>query len=222
MKKLMIVLVALLALRLAGRALKGQMQTAAALWVLAGLASLDLNGGANTAKTRSVENRLNALVPVVFPNTGGTINGAVTTNGNNTVNGNQTVTGNHTVGGQALVGGASGSATLEVAGNGHVTSALEVDGNHTVGGQLSVTGSATVEITPGTHIGGAMQVDGNTTLSGNLNGGPVVVGGQSISGWPISAGANIGTVTGSNVFITSGFVNALNSLANALTSSGLA
>jgi uncharacterized protein (UPF0333 family) len=128
-----------------------------------------------------------------------------------------------TIGGQLQVNTSGSSATLAVGGNTHITAAAQVDGDITGNGTLFVNGASTVEITPGTHIGGALQIDGNTTLSGNLNGGPVVVGGlNTLTGFPFGAGAVIGTLVGaSNVQATTGFINAINSIATALNGSGL-
>jgi len=64
-RKLIMTAVALLAVRMAARALKrgagDYAAITAALWAIAG--QLALAGTANTAKTRAVEDRLNALVP---------------------------------------------------------------------------------------------------------------------------------------------------------------
>lgn len=126
-----------------------------------------------------------------------------------------------TIGGQLQVNTSGSAATLAVGGNAHITAAAQIDGDITGSGTLFVNGASTVEITPGMHVGGALQIDGNTTLVGNLNGGPAVHGGWSLTGFPLSAGAVIGTVSGTNVSITTGFLNAVNSIATALNNSGL-
>jgi len=164
MKRIFMLLVVMLTLWLAGKAAKRQAQVFQVLWMLVAMtASL---GTANTAKTRSIENRLNALVPVVFPNTGGTITG------------NVDVTGNHTVGGSVSAGNqlfvnATGSATAEIGGNAHITSTLQVDSAITSGSSISAgsqllvnaTGSAAMEIGGNGHITGGFQVDGLMQLS---------------------------------------------------------
>lgn len=83
-RKLIMTAVALLAVRMAARALKrgagDYAAITAALWAIAG--QLALAGTANTAKTRAVEDRLNALVPrIPVPQTapGTTASGASAT-----------------------------------------------------------------------------------------------------------------------------------------------
>lgn len=149
------------AARRAGAELSGYAQLTAALWTVLAM-SLQLNSPQNTAKTRAVEERLNALVPVVFPNTGGTINGNVNVNGTHTAN-------------QVLAGGVSSGAS--VAGtNNHFTGSTQTDGNHTVGGQVAsgsvnVGGSgsgATVAVNGNVHASSTGQFDGGV-VTGNVN-----------------------------------------------------
>lgn len=161
-KTLLLLGIALLAAYLGARALKRNAEVVQLLCALIGMtATASL---ANTPKTRSVENRLNALVPVVFPNTGGKITG------------NVDVTGNHTVGGQLLVN-ATGSATMEVGGNAHVTSTLQVDNAVTSGTSVSAgtqilaggaSGSATMEVNGNGHVTSTLQVDGTMSTGANL------------------------------------------------------
>lgn len=103
MKKLLLLGLALLAVYMGGRAVKRNSEVLTLLWVLIGMTATASTAG--TAKSRSTEDRLNGLIPVVFPNTGGTISGNVTVNGAHAVNGNMSVSGSHTVGGNAAVGG---------------------------------------------------------------------------------------------------------------------
>lgn len=265
MRKLILLLLVMLAVRMAGRAVRRNAEVMAALWLLLGMTATVSTAG--TAKSRSTEDRLNSLIPSVFPNTGGTVNGSMTVTGNHqvggqllgpsgsgstltvgspthfsgvamtvdngltshsnvaadgnvTAGGNMSVAGNHSVGGQMLVNASSSGATLAVGGNAHITSSAQVDGNVTAGGQLLAGGassSATFAVAGNGHITGALQVDGGIT------GASLVTGGHSVSGWPISGGS-IGTVngTGASVTIAGGFQNALNSIYNALVSSGLA
>jgi hypothetical protein len=76
---------AMLAAYMGARAARRESEQLRLLWALAGL--IAVASTATAPKTRSTEARLNALVPVVFPNTGGTINGNVTVNGSHTVSG---------------------------------------------------------------------------------------------------------------------------------------
>jgi len=205
-------LVVMLALWLAGRAARRQAQVFQLLWVLVAMsASL---GTSNTAKTRSVENRLNALVPVVFPNTGGTITG------------NVDVTGNHTVGGTVSAGNqllvnASGSATAEIGGNAHITSTLQVDSAISSGSSISAgsqllvnaSGSAAMEIGGNGHITGGMQVDGVMQLSTG-------------SGMPQSAPSSCGSPSGlgfttSQLLWCNSATSTINSLRSAMISAGV-
>lgn len=91
-------------------------------------------------------------------------------------------------------------------------------GGGTVQGQLIQGAVQASWDANGFHVYNNLGVTGNVSAA-NFSGS--YRGGQTVSGWPIAAGANIGTVTGSNVFITTGFVNALNSMYNALVNAGL-
>lgn len=151
-KALFLLGIALLAAWIAVRAVKRNTEVVTLLCVLIGLNATA--GLANTPKTRSVENRLNSLIPVVYPNTGGPINGPVTVNGTHAVNGNASVSGSHTVGGQINAGtlATSGPAT---------TYGLTVHGG--IGADSSI------------------GAGGNVTASGSLNGGQLYVSGQRIA-----------------------------------------
>jgi hypothetical protein len=232
MKKYLLIALALVAAYMAKRALRHENEVIKLLWVLLG--TVALNSPANTAKTRSIEDRLNALIPAVFPNTGGTVNGSMTVTGNHQVNGNLKVNtssgsaqlevagnahvtssmqadggfstgGAVSAGGQVLVGGASSSATFAVAGNGHVTSDFQADGNSTVGGIINQNGAGTSEFSGGLHVGGSTLVDGNTTLR-QLNGASLPMG---------TVGSLSGTVT------TTQCAAAINGIISRLQSAGL-
>lgn len=147
--KLLLILLAILAVRMAGRALKHNAEVTAALWLLLGMTAAVSTAG--TAKSRSTEDRLNSLIPSVFPNTGGTVNGSMT------------VTGNHQVGGQLLGPTGSGS-TLTVGSPTHFSGvAMTVDNGLTSHGGVSADGNVTA--------GGNMGVSGNHAVGGSLTGG---------------------------------------------------
>jgi hypothetical protein len=160
--------------------------------LLAAFAWVGLSGASVAAKARSTEDRVNGLIPVIgtastlaanaFPKTGGTVSGNVTVTGTHAVNGNMTVGGSHTVSGQ--INGSTVSLTGGMTDYGHTSHGnVSVDSNVAVGGTLTGAGGGTVETTAA-HVGGPMVVDGNATFSGNINGGPVVVGGQGAVGVP--------------------------------------
>lgn len=110
MRKLLLLGLALLAAYMGGRALRRNAEVVQLLWALVGMTAL--TGTAGTAKSRSTEDRLSALIPKVFPNTGGTISGPVTVNGSHTVNGNMSVSGSHTVGGQVNAAAVASSGAM--------------------------------------------------------------------------------------------------------------
>jgi hypothetical protein len=164
------------------------------------------------------------------------VNGTTTTQNSNVSNtattvtlnvtGNAAVTGNHTVSGNVAVGGVisgGGGGALENTSGIHTTGALVADtgvttvANAVVGGQVLVNGASS---TAPLAVAGDAHITGNMVV-GTLNGGSVVTGGQSVSGLPFGAGTVIGTVSGSNVSMTTGFQNALNSIYSALVNSGL-
>jgi hypothetical protein len=241
MKKLLLLGIALVAVYMGGRAVKRNAEVLQLLWALIGMTAMAST--ANTPKTRSVEQRLNTLVPVVFPNTGGTITG------------NVDVTGNHTVGGQLLVN-ATGSATMEVGGNSHVTGGMQVDGNHVVGGAITTggqvlvntaTSGATFAVNGNGHITAGMQVDGAVTTGGQVlvnnassgatfavNGNGHITSGLQVdglmqlstgSGMPQSApstcGSPAGLVTGSALTWANSATSTINSLRSAMISAGV-
>jgi hypothetical protein len=183
MKKLLLLGLALLAVYMGGRAVKRNSEVLQLLWALVGMTAL--TGTANTPKARSTEDRLNNLIPVVFPNTGGTVNGSMT------------VTGTHTVGTQLRVNTTGGSAAIEVAGSGHVTGGLQVDGNHVVGG--SVSASAGGSFGSNVHVTGGGTFTGDVILSGTLSspGGQVTTNGNHAVTGRVTASAM--TLAGSHV-----------------------
>lgn len=208
LKLLLLLGLALLAAHLGRKAAKANAELIQALWAVVGMVAL--TGTANTPKTRNVEDRLNALVPVIFPNTGGTISGPVTVNGNHTVNG--------TLYGTALHVNGTGSATFEVNGNGHITSGMTVDGNHVVGGSVSAGGqvlvggassSATFAVNGNGHVTAGFQVDGQlVTASG--------------SGMPVAAPSYPGSPSSSyNAAWAASVTNILTNVINDLKTAGV-
>jgi hypothetical protein len=212
MKRLILLALAMIAVWMAGRAVRrargeldGQARLMAALWSVLAM-SVQLNSPANTAKTRAIEDRLNALVPQVFPNTGGTITGNVNVTGVHSASqvqaggasGSASITGTsahftantqtdgtHTAS-QVLAGGASGSASVAGTSN-HFTGNTQTDGNHSVGGGLSAgnvssSGGATNEFTGAIHTGGNAQVDGQTSTSTLYVSGQRIAPGQGTPG----------------------------------------
>lgn len=222
--RLLMLAVALLAVRMAGRAFKRDTEVMAALWALTCMTALA--GAGTTPKARSTETRLNILIPKVFPNTGGTINGSVTVNGGHSVNGNMSVSGSHTVGGQVNAGtvSVSGAATSSgftshgnVAADSHVTAGgnVSANGNVSAGGQVLVNGASTsaqLGVNGSAHITGNHQVDG-TLSAGNFSG--TYIGGQ----------AAVSTVSSAPGSYSSSYENtlasAINGIISRLGSSGL-
>lgn len=241
MKRIFLVALALLAVYMGKRALRRENEIAKLLWALLAATALST---ASTPKTRSVETRLNSLVPQVFANTGGTINGNTVMNGNHTVNGAQAVNGNVTVSGNL-----NGSGTALKNTNGiHSSASVQADGNVIAGGQLLVNGAsggATAEVVGNGHfttdlqadnrvialgqllVGGAsssatLAVAGNAHITsgvqidGTLNGGPVVVGGQGAVS-PVTGG----TPSSYNTTWAGQVGSAINGIINRLNASGL-
>lgn len=210
MKKLLLICLALLAVKMAGRAATRNAEVMAALWLLLGMTAT-LNG-AGTAKSRSTEQRLNDLIPAVFPNTGGTVTGSMTVTGSHTVNGGVSA-------GSLSVNGGSGGATVAVSGNIHASSTGQFDGGVSTSsvsssggvsaGSLSVnggSGGATVAVAGSVHASSTGQFDGGLNTSvvnatsgstnefsggihsagtvqadGNLQGAVLIVNGQRIA-----------------------------------------
>jgi len=196
MRKIVLLLLVVLAVRMAGRAVKRNSEVIALLWVLIGMTASVSTAG--TAKSRSTEDRLNGLIPKVFPNTGGTVTGSMTVNGN------------HFVGG-SLFGGSGSGSTLTVGSPTHVSGAgmtvdngltshanvaadgnvtaggnMSVSGNHTVGGQLLGSGGGTLTVGSPTHFSGSgLTTDNTITSHGAVNAdGNVAAGGDvNASGW---------------------------------------
>jgi hypothetical protein len=167
LKKMLLLLAALVALRMAGRALGRQSQAVTLLWMLiAATAGLSVD----TPKSRSTEARLNTLITQVFPNTGGTVNGSMT------------VTGNHVVNGTVKVSTTSGSATLEVGGGGHLSGSLQVDSgvNTSTVNVGASTSTATVAIAGNVHASSTGEFDGGITSGAAVTAGTqVLVGGAT-------------------------------------------
>lgn len=122
LSKMALVMLALIAVRMAGRALKANAEVTAALWAVMTITALAT--APPGPKAKSTEQRLNALVPVIFPNTGGTVNGSMTVTGNHTVNGNVNVGG--------YIAGASGGALENTSGI-HTAGSLVADGTFSAG-----------------------------------------------------------------------------------------
>ena len=148
MKKLLLLGIALLAAYIGARAVKRNAEAIQLICGLIGMTALSTSL-ANTPKTRSVEDRLNALIPQVFPNTGGTVNGSVN------------VTGNHTVGGTLSV---TSSSTSEYTGGIHSAGTVEADGGVTAS-SVSSTGTATSEYSGGIHSAGVVEADGGISTT---------------------------------------------------------
>jgi hypothetical protein len=164
--------------------------------LLAAFAWVALSGATVAAKARGTEARLNNLIPTVFPNTGGTINGPVTVNGSHTVNGNHTVSGTIASGGNVQVGslltgaggGTVGAASLHSNGTILADSALNSNGSMSVNGSASVGGNHTVSGTIAS--GGNVQVGNLLTGSG---GGTVGTAGIHSNGTVLADGSVQGT-----------------------------
>lgn len=204
LKTLLLLGLALLAVYMGGRALRRNAEVLQMLWALIGMTAL---GTANTPKTRSVEQRLNNLVPVVFPNTGGTITG------------NVVVTGTHAVGSNSSIGGSVSVGTVGTFGGDVILSGelsnpsgtLTTNGNHSVTGQLLVnaSGSATMEIGGNGHVTGGLTVGGGIVTS---------TGGSIPAPRPSNAGAAGSTYTGA---WGSSVTNVLNDLIAQLVTAGV-
>lgn len=183
MKKLLLLGLALLAVYMAQRAVRRQAEVLQLAWALLGLTAL--TSTANTPKTRSTEDRLNNLIPVVFPNTGGTISGSVNVTGNHSVGGSLTGpggTGTLTVGSPAHVSGAGmtvdngitshagvvADGNISAGGTGSFASDVEVGGNlRSSGGTLNV--AAAVAMTGGFTANGGSTVHGNFAIDNALH-----------------------------------------------------
>lgn len=195
---LLLILLAMVAVRMAGRAARRNADVMAALWLLLGMTATASTSG--TAKSRSTEDRLNSLIPAVFPNTGGTITGSVTVNGN------------HNVGGQLNVNGAGGSANVAVNGNVHATSTGQFDGGVTTS-VVNATSGSTSEFSGGIHAAGDILSDAalrGTTLY--VNGQRIAPGQGRPAFYPVASGSSP-----SNLSIGVG----LNEIVNCLIAAGI-
>jgi cytoskeletal protein CcmA (bactofilin family) len=212
MKKILFLLVAVLALRAAGRAATRNAQAASLLWML--IAATANAGTANTPKSRSTEQRLANLIPVVFPNTGGTITGNVTVQGSHTVTGsvqaggNMTVSGNHTVGGALSV-----QATSSFANDLNIGNQVNAN-NFAASGAASshgFTSHGNVAADSDVNAGGNVNATGNVYCSQAWVSGVRIAPHQSAGGWPLASSQAWGPSV----------VSVLNQLVGALNSSGI-
>lgn len=153
-----------------------------------GLVVLGATGG-NTAKSYTTEQRLNNLVPIIFPNTGGQINGNVNVSGTHSAN-------------QIYAGGTSGGSASVTGTTAHFTSNTQTDGNHAIGGDANVSGQVNASAVAasgamssfGFTSHGGLSADGTLsaanfsgTFSGSHSGS--YAGGQSRpGGYPIAHG----------------------------------
>lgn len=181
--------------------------------LLAAFAWVALSGASTAAKARSTEDRLTALIPTVFPRTGGTISGSVTVTGNHAVSGQVSantlsVSGNASTGGSHTVNGTLTASSGVLAASLHSTGNVQVDGAHTVNGTLTtfsgIEGASS-------HVTGNAQVDGQvSTYQLYVNGSRLNMV-QSAGGWPMSSGQAWGPSV----------VNVLNQLKSALDNSNV-
>jgi hypothetical protein len=107
------------------------------------LVSLNTSASNTASKTRALEQRLNAIEPVLFPNTGGTVSGPVIALST------------------LKVSTTTGSATAEIGGNAHITGPAQIDGEVTTP-SINVNSGAT------SHIGGPLALTGDFTAHGNI------------------------------------------------------
>jgi hypothetical protein len=196
------------ALRRAAGEAGAQARLSAGLWTVLAMTAQIQSTGINTAMTRSVKQRLDILVPQVFPNTGGTINGPVTTNGNHVINGTVTASGAATVHGFTSHGNIAADNTLSSGGD------LQV------GGYANGSGGGALENTGGIHVNSNNVVVDNdvSTSTMHVNGTRLNMV-QFAGGWPIASGTVI--VTPSTGVISPGFANALNNIRNACVNAGI-
>lgn len=191
MKKWIMLGLALLAAYMASHAVKRDTEVIRLLWILIGLTAASTSL-ANTPKARSTEQRLNDLIPQVFPNTGGTVNGSVN------------VTGNHTVGGTLSV---TGSSTSEYTGGIHSAGTVEADGGVTTS-TVSSTGTGTSEFSGNIHAAGTIQADTELIVSGQRiapgQGQPAgypAVGSPSTAGLATYCNAIVGALIASGIVV---------------------
>jgi hypothetical protein len=138
----------------------------------------------NSAKTRAVEQRLNAHITATAPAVslvanGGTIGGALTVSGNTQVNGVHTVTGVTELQSDVHVGGSLYGAS----------------GTLTVGDTVNAAGD--IDATSGTVHAGGLSAPSGATVTGSLS-----IGGTSIDNAPVLAGISQagGMTSGSSGF----------------------
>jgi len=165
MKKWLLLGVALLAAYIGTRAVKRNAEVIQLVCALIGMTAAA--GLAGTPKTRSVEHRLNALIPTVFPNTGGTVTGPVTATG---------------------PVGSTGSGTSEFTGGIHSAGVVEADGGVTTT-TVTATGAGTSEFTGSIHAAGTIEADTELIVSGQrIAPGQGQPAGYPVVGSPSTAG----------------------------------
>jgi hypothetical protein len=202
MKKLLLLLLAILAARMAARALRRETEVVSLLWTLVGMTAMAGNL-ANTPKTRSVEDRLNSLVATVgpqaanaFPKTGGTVTGSVVVTGNHQVNG-------------SMAG--AGGGTLEVGAGLHSSGTVVADSGLSTS-NVSSNGGSTNEFSGPIHTAGNAQVDGQTgTTTLYVSGQRVAPGQGTPGGYPIVSTAPWGP----------GVVNVINGIIGGCRAAGI-
>lgn len=225
MKKLMLIALAVLAAYMAKRAVRREAEVVKLLWVLLSMVALD---SASSPKTRAVEARLNAIIPTIFSNQGGTIGGNVIVNGTHTVNGNMNVSGSHNVSGQVNAGSVSVSGPATSFG---FTShgSVSADSNVSAGGSVHASGSGQFDSgvsTPNVNsnggstneFSGAIHTGGNLVADGNFSAGNFGGSYQGGQGGVSTVGGAPGSYSAS--YITS-LASAINGCIARLNSSGL-
>jgi hypothetical protein len=201
-RKLLLLALAMLALRMAGRAVRNNAEIMAALWTLVGLtASLNQT---NTAKARSTEARLAGVVTSLgttnanvanaqttannaYPKTGGTISGSATVAGDHTVNGTFT---------------ANGGSTSEFSAGIHTAGAMQAD-NGVNTSNVNSNGGSTNEFAGAVHTSGNMQADGSVLTTDLYVSGQRIAPGQGRPGaYPaVGSPSNSGLATYCNQIV---------------------
>jgi hypothetical protein len=231
LKTLLLLGIALLAAYMGGRALRRNAEVIQALWALIGMTAL--SGTANTPKTRSTEARLNSLVPVIFPNTGGTVNGAMTVNGTHSVNGNSNVSGSVSAGTRGTFGGdvitsgtiSNPSGTLTTNGSHFVTGGFGTGGGAAFGGGVNVTGtvSATGDMILSGQLsspGGQVTTNGNHQVTGRVTASAMTLAGSHVA--PVGRTSLPGSPSGTyNPAWAASVTNVLANVVNSLVSAGI-
>lgn len=231
MKKLLLLGIALLAVYLGGRAARKNADVLQALWVLIGMTAMA--GTANTPKARSTEARLNALVPVVFPNTGGTVTGNMTVTGTHAVGSNFSAGGSVTAGtigrfgGDVILSGelSNPSGTLTTNGSHYVTGGFGTGGGAAFGGGVNVTGavSATGDVILSGQLsspGGQVTTNGNHAITGRVTASAMTLAGSHVA--PVSRTSLPGSPSSTyNSAWASSVTNIVTNIVNSLVSAGI-